>query len=118
MKQLLKTRISDNTISLADLMSCEEFEELSILYTKYRQEVSNGTHGKTAQFFLQYMDRVWLLLRFDEATKSNNFDLHLSSLQQLCPLLYSMDHHNYARYLTYYVFTLVHMPQEQKNLLR
>ena len=98
-KQVFENGISDlNSLNWKDLKNCEAFEELSILYVKYREEIRLGKHGKTSQFFLQYMDRVWVLLRFDEATKSNDIELHMSSLQQLCPLLYSMDHHNYAKF--------------------
>ena len=70
------------------------------LYEYFKEEVRAGRHGKTSQFWVQYMDRVWLLLRFLRATKMNDLDLHITCLQQLCPLFFSMDHHNYARYLS------------------
>ena len=65
--------------------------------------------------------RVWLLLRFLRATKMNDLDLHITCLQQLCPLLFSMDHHNYARYLTVYFISLLNLSDSHpgaESLLR
>ena len=60
---------------------------------------------------MQYMDYVWVLLRFLTATKENNFDLHLSSLEDMCALLFSYDHPNYARYTTVCVLTMLNLYQ-------
>ena len=65
---------------------------------------------KTAQFWVKYMDTVWLLLRFLRATKTNNFMAHLQCLQELCPLFFAMDHHNYARYASAYLVSLINLP--------
>ena len=38
-------------------------------YHIFRESVRSGNHGRTAQFFLQYMDRVWNVLKLDEAVR-------------------------------------------------
>ena len=43
------------------------------------------------------------------ATKENNLDLHLVCLQEMCPLLFSMDHMNYAKYLSVYFISLLNI---------
>ncbi|KAK3775301.1 hypothetical protein RRG08_030970 [Elysia crispata] len=51
----------------------------------------------------------------------NDLDLHITCLQQLCPLLFSMDHHNYARYLTVYFISLLNLSDSHpgaESLLR
>ncbi|GFO35329.1 hypothetical protein PoB_006183400 [Plakobranchus ocellatus] len=39
-------------------------------------------------------------------------------LQKLCPLLFSMNHQNYAKYLSVYYIMLVNLPQQSKDLLQ
>ncbi|GFS06183.1 hypothetical protein ElyMa_002958800 [Elysia marginata] len=55
------------------------------------------------------MDIVWLLLHFIRATKTNNIHLHVSCLNKLCPLLFSMNYHNYAKYLSIYFVSLANL---------
>ena len=52
----------------------------------FTNSVRNGSLGKTAQFWLGYMDIIWLILCFVRATKENNSELHLTALYELCPL--------------------------------
>ena len=61
------------------------------------------------QLWLYYMDMIWLVLRFLRATKENNLDLHLACLQEMCPLLFSMDHMNYAKYLSVCFISLLNI---------
>ncbi|GFR84602.1 hypothetical protein ElyMa_002421300 [Elysia marginata] len=88
------------------------YAELFSQYKAFKVSVRSGKHGETAQFWIQYMDRVWLLLHFLtklKATKTNNFHLHVSCLNKLCPLLFSMNHHNYAKYLSIYFVSLANL---------
>ncbi|KAK3701946.1 hypothetical protein RRG08_017837 [Elysia crispata] len=89
-------------------LASQAFDQLFAQYKYFKEEVRAGRHGKTSQFWVQYMDRVWLLLRFLRATKMNDLDLHITCLQ-LYPLLFSMDHHNYVRYLTVYFISLLNL---------
>ena len=84
---------------------CKMFSQ----YEAFKENVRSGKYGKTAQYWIQYMDRVWLLLQFVQATKTNNFSLHVSCLKDLCPLLFTMNHQNYARYLSVYYVSLANL---------
>lgn len=55
------------------------------------------------------MDRVWLILQLQRATKANSLILHLTSLQKMCKLFFSYDHHNYARYTAPYLQTMLNL---------
>ena len=59
------------------------------------------------------------MFKFDEAIRGNDVDVDLCirCLGQLCLLLFTMDHHNYTRYLTYYFKELLYMTPEEANLL-
>ncbi|MES9879418.1 MAG: hypothetical protein ABW185_00870 [Sedimenticola sp.] len=87
---------------------CMEWLEL---YNDFRTRVSEGSLGKTAQFWFGYMTAVYTVLRFLRATKENNLDLHIKCLQTMCPLFFSYDHQNYARYATTYLMTLLNIDQ-------
>lgn len=45
-----------------------------------------------------------------KATKTNNLDLHLATLQAMCQLYFAYDHPNYARYLSAYIITILNLP--------
>ena len=107
MESLIKDPNADN---LNDVLSngstvaqlCEE-------YLSYRDDVRQGKVGKTAQFWLKYMDKIWLVYTFLRTTKENNLDLHVSSLEKMCPFYFAMDHHNYARYLSVYYISMLNL---------
>lgn len=52
-----------------------------------------------------------MILKYIHATKENNFDLHVATLQQLCPQCFAYDHHNYARYVPVYLLTLLNLSE-------
>ena len=119
-KEAIK-RLSPESGEYTDIMTSDSFIELASQYFIFKDQVRNGRYGKTAQFWIQYLDRIWLLLRFLRATKSNDLDLHISCLEQLCPLLFMMDHHNYARYVSYYLLSLKNLSNtkpEAEQLIR
>ena len=61
----------------------------------------------TAQFWVNYMEMAALALKFLRATKKNDMDLHLAALQDMLPLFFVYDRHNYARYATVYLISIL-----------
>ncbi|KAL8571804.1 hypothetical protein ACOMHN_053962 [Nucella lapillus] len=88
------------------------------LYTTFKERIISGEKGSTPQFWLQYAERVWLILRLLRATKENDFDLHLSCLQDMCPLLFAMDYHNYARYATVYFLHMLNLSHNHPDAIQ
>jgi hypothetical protein len=86
-----------------NIQVCRQFNE-------YKEEIRCGLHGKTAQFWLQYCDCVWVLLQFHQSVKQNNYMQFVECLRQLCNLLFSADHQNYAKYLPLYYIQLAGLP--------
>ena len=56
-------------------------------------------------------------MQFSVATKTYNFDMHVSYLQNLCPHVFCMNNHNYAKYLSLYYVMLLNLPDESKSLI-
>lgn len=103
------------------IIDSDALSQLFSLYFHYKEEIRGGNYGRTPQFWIQYMDNVWILLRFLRAIKTNDLDLYIMCLQQLCPLLFTMDHPNYARYLTLYCVSLLNISDfhpDAEDLLR
>ncbi len=71
-------------------------------YLQYKREVRNGKLGKTAQFWITYIDHVWLVLTLIEAVKENDLDLYSQCLHVMSGLFFSFGGQNYARYLTFF----------------
>ena len=69
-------------------------------YFQFRWEVRDGRLGKTAQFWLKYMDHVWLTLQLHDAVKRNDFLLYSHCIHLMPDLFFRYDGQNYARYLT------------------
>jgi hypothetical protein len=96
-------------LDLEAIIQHDSVIQLHDSYRKYRQSILNGEMGKTSQFWLMYAERIWLVLRLLRATKQNDFDLHLSCVQDMAPLLLATDHQNYARYVTIYFLQMLNL---------
>lgn len=101
--------LAPNQQLLEEAMANEDCTEMIRQYSAFKDEIRNGEHGKTAKFWIDYMDKVLLVLLFQRATKENNLDLHIFCLQELCPLFFSYDHPNYARYTTVYMLSMLNL---------
>ena len=61
-------------------------------YLEFKDSVRQGDLGKTAKFWMDYIDKVWLILTFVRATKENDLDLFILCIQRMCPLFFAYDH--------------------------
>ena len=67
-----------------------------------KENIREGGHGKTAQFWLSYMDQVWRVLNLIRAVKTNDYDLYRRIIIDMPDLFFAYDMQNYARYTAYY----------------
>ena len=71
-------------------------------YSSFRQQVRGGSQGKTAQFWLTYMNHVSLVFSLLYAVNINDYYLYGACLSKMVDLFFSFDGQNYARYLCYF----------------
>ena len=71
-------------------------------YQEYRDSVRQVVLGKTAQFWLSYMDKIWLVLALLQSVKANDFPLYARCLFLMPDLFFSFGGQNYARYLSFF----------------
>ncbi|CAH1102779.1 unnamed protein product [Psylliodes chrysocephalus] len=79
-ENLAENASHSNLTSVNNNSSCQTFYKH---YQTFLFEVRDEILGKRAQFWVRYMDKVLLILRFQRATKGNNFDLHLACLKDM-----------------------------------
>ena len=110
--QNLILQLSENPDSekFTNVTTREDFRRLYNSYNTFKNSIRNGNLGKTAQFWIGYMDLIWLILTFIRATKENNFHLHLATLYKLCPMFFAYNHHNYSLYIPAYLVTTINLP--------
>ena len=70
-------------------------------YEKFHKDVASKLYGKTAQFWLSYMNHVELIMRFLMATKKNDLELYQACITSMCPLYFAFGDISYARYLSF-----------------
>ena len=103
-----------NAEMFKNMVSLEDLQQLYQRYCSFKESIRNGSFGKTAVFWINYMDIVWLLLTYIRTTKENNYDLHLNTLFELCPLFFAYNHQNlvvYSRYIPAYLITMLNLSE-------
>jgi hypothetical protein len=96
-----------NAETFAQTLSDESFLLLAEEYENFKNKVRQGSLGKTAQFWMSYCDCVWTLLTFQMAVKTNDLLAYIATLRDMCGLLFSSNHLNYAKYLPVYYMSLL-----------
>ena len=75
-------------------------------YQQFKTDVRNGKLGKTAQFWMMYIDLMELQQMAHTSIQTNDFDMRLYAWENILPYYFALNKVNYARYGTYYVETL------------
>ena len=73
----LKTTLY-NALQQLDLEECNPTTELTKIFAKshsFRKEAASGIHGKTAQFWLSYVDAIALYHDISRSHRAGNFAL-------------------------------------------
>ena len=78
-------------------------------FENYRQEVREGKKGKTAQFWIMYLDLMRLQHQIHTTIQTNDFDIRLNAWKEMLPLYFALNKMNYARYGTWYVQTMTEL---------
>ena len=74
--------------------------------------------GTTAQFWISYMDHIWLVLSLIRALKTNDFNLYAEYLQLMADIFFSFDGQNYDQYLTYFSVFVANLDETQPGAIR
>ncbi|KAK3084587.1 hypothetical protein FSP39_015968 [Pinctada imbricata] len=90
----------------ADLLSAalgdKEVVKLLEEYTAFQDEVRSGLLGKTAQFWMSFLDHARLVMLLLFSVKTCNFALYHKIMFEMADLFFAFGGHNYSRYLTWF----------------
>ena len=88
-KKILKTIIKcPSKHVLAKFLDDENLKAIFIQLENFKTEVRNGKHGKTAKFWLSYMDHVWTILKLIEYLKTNRYGDYLRTQNEMVYLFH------------------------------
>ena len=78
-------------------------------YSSFRQQIRGGGLGKTARFWVTYMNHVSLVFSLLCALKNNDYYLCGSFLSKMMDLFFSFDGLTFVRYLCYFSLFLINI---------
>ena len=75
-------------------------------YQQFKTDIRNGKLGKTAQFWMMYIDLMELQQMAHTSIQTNDFGMRLYAWENILPYYFALNKVNYARNGTYYLETL------------
>ena len=106
---LLQRFLYDENIDLPNVDSIEEMRNFVARYERFQANVSIGRKGKTAQFWMIYLDLIRAQLLAHTSVQENNIDMLIAAWNKFLPMYFALNKINYARYGSFYVHTLINM---------
>ena len=97
------------------LFAIESFVDYETKYNKRMAECQNGIHGKTTQFWIDYVQSADRQHRLHCAINTNKFDERLQCWKDSVKLCFTTNKQNYSRYGSYHC---LQMDNIEKNTPR
>ena len=94
----------------------ENLKELMNNYNIYKQQTLNGEHGKTAQFYLIYINLLHHYLDLSRSIRTGNFELFKSVLPKITNIFFICNQQNYSRWTVKYSDNLQQVAETHPDL--
>lgn len=101
-----------------DLVIPIALKELLQKYQVFIQSTLEGKHGKTAKFYIQYVEFMKIYFRFSRSVRTSNFNLYIESLFEMADLFFIFNQANYARWILMYQRNLIDMRDNNSPLFQ
>ena len=110
-----KIRLELNTIKATeDIENHVYSKEIEDIFTNYHdvsKATLHGEHGKTAMFWMQYIEIIRLYREFTRSMRIGDLDSYISCLPKLSNYFFALNHPNYARWTVQYHNNLLTVPE-------
>ena len=106
---LLQRFLYDENIDLPSVDASEEMRNFVARYERFQVNIRNGNKGKTAQFWMFYLDLIRAQLIAHTSAQENNIDMLIAAWNKFLPMYFALNKINYARYESFYLHTLINM---------
>ena len=91
---------STNPDNFVEISFKNDVANMKMMYDKFIK--TRCAESPLFAFWSNYIDMVQILLLFLRATRTSDWDLHLSSLRSMIPWFFSCERVNYSRYSSSY----------------
>ena len=95
--------------SLDQVLADQSTGEMLKSYLQFQDDVRKGSLGKTAQFWLSFMDNAKVAFMLIHAVKINNRKLFSKCMGEMAILFFAYDGQNYSRFLTWFEIFLTNI---------
>ena len=85
-------------------------------YEAYSKQTQNGEHGKTALFWLKYVEMIRLYHQFSRRIRVGDLDAYIACLPKLAKYFFTLNHPNYARWIVKYHDNILRLPETHPQL--
>ena len=97
-RTLQETKVNFYENGINDLVEDDNFKSFSHLFYTYRQDIEDN--GSDLQrFWISFLNLCELLLNLIYATRTGDWELYLSCIEEVIPWTFAYDRQKYARYL-------------------
>ncbi|KYN10044.1 hypothetical protein ALC57_17839 [Trachymyrmex cornetzi] len=100
----------------SDELTDAELSTINQKYSEFKLDTLNGMYGKTAQYYVMYIEFVNYYLMFTRSIRVGDFDLYKFIIPKLCNLFFMFNQNNYARWLLKYHDDLLTVEQKHPQL--
>ncbi|XP_057312285.1 uncharacterized protein LOC130653791 [Hydractinia symbiolongicarpus] len=103
-------------VSFQSFQDVTGLEGLFELMEEYERDIKQA--GKTALYWLSFMEMMDVLFGFIRGLKIGNWELHLDATRQMLPWFFAYDRPNYSRYCTFYVMEMLRLPETHPGICK
>lgn len=101
---------------LGNTIENQTLNDILSTYLQYQEETLNGNHGRTAQFFMIYINLVNYYLTFTRSIRTGDFELYKYIIPKLRNLFFIFNQQNYSRWLLKYHDNLLKVEKTHAGL--
>ena len=89
----------------------KEMKDIFQEYRSYSIDTHTGKHGKTAQFWFNYIQMIHLYHEYSRSIRVGDLDAYIACLPKITNYFFRLNHPNYARWLVKYHANLIRLPE-------
>ena len=85
-------------------------------YKAFCEATQIGEHGKTAEFWIKYVNMIHLYHAFSRSVRCGDFELFVTCLPKLANYFFALNHPNYARWIIRYYHNALMLPESHPDV--
>ncbi|CAH2096461.1 unnamed protein product [Euphydryas editha] len=102
--------------SLINTLDNEVISEIVLKYLQYKEDTKNGKFGKTAQYYMMYIDFINYYLMLTRSIRMGDFELYKYVIPKISNIFFIFNQINYARWLQKYYDNLLRIEETHPDL--